>query len=94
MTVKDISISATTDAQGAAQLSNIPDGIQTIVIFSPGYETKELKLTFSTTDTEVFIRVTNEVCEVTITFISISTFGKYSLFINAENITDVRQGSL
>jgi len=67
VTVQDTSISATTDAQGVAQLSNIPDGIQTIVIFSPGYETKELKLTFPTTDTEVFIRVTNEVGEVTIT---------------------------
>ena len=70
VTVKDTSISATTDSQGIAQLSNVPDGIQTIVIFSPGYETKELKLTFpipSQTETEVLIRVTNEVGEVTIT---------------------------
>ena len=70
VTVKDTSISATTDSQGIAQLSNVPDGVQTIVIFSPGYETKELKLTFpipSQTETEVLIRVTNEVGEVTIT---------------------------
>ena len=67
VSVKDTSISATTDSQGAAQLSSVPDGVQTIVIFSPGYETKELKFTLpSTTDTEVFIRVTNEVGEVTI----------------------------
>lgn len=67
VTVKDTSISATTDSQGAAQLSNVPDGVQTIVIFSPGYETKELKLTLpASSDTEVFIRVTNEVGEVTI----------------------------
>ena len=70
VTVKDTSISSTTDSQGAAQLSNIPDGVQTLVIFYPGYETKELKLTFpatSQTAMEVFIRVTNEVGEVTIT---------------------------
>jgi outer membrane receptor for ferrienterochelin and colicins len=67
VTVKDKSISATTDSQGTAQLSNIPDGMQTIVIFSPGYETKELKLSFPAPgDMEVFIKVTNEVGEVTI----------------------------
>jgi len=65
VTVKDTSISATTDSQGAAQLSNVPAGVQTLVIFSPGYETKELRLP-STSETEVFIRVTNEVGEVTI----------------------------
>ena len=49
VTVKDTEISAITDAQGVAQLSGIPDGEQTIVIFSPGYETKELRLTFPLT---------------------------------------------
>ena len=51
-------------------MSNIPDGAQTIVIFSPGYETKEVKLTFPLStqpETLVFIKVTNEVGEVTIT---------------------------
>jgi len=70
VTVKDTPISATTDAQGVALLSNIPDGVQAVVVFSPGYETNELKLTFpipSQTETEVLIRVTNEVGEVTIT---------------------------
>jgi outer membrane receptor for ferrienterochelin and colicins len=69
VTVKDTSISVTTNAQGIAQLSSIPDGEQTIVIFSPGYETKELKLTFPFTsppETVVFMKVTNEVGEVTI----------------------------
>ena len=69
VSVKDSGISGTTDAQGGAQLSSIPDGEQTIVIFSPGYETKELKLTFPLTgppETVVYIKVTNEVGEVTI----------------------------
>lgn len=69
VTVKDTPISVTTDAQGAAQLTSIPDGVQTIVIFSPGYETRELTLTFPLTsqpETVVFMKVTNEVGEVTI----------------------------
>jgi len=70
VTVKDTPSSATTDAQGVAQLSNIPDGEQTVVIFSPGYETKELKFTFPIVgqpETVIFLKVTNEVGEVTIT---------------------------
>lgn len=69
VTVKDTSISVTTESLGVAQLSGIPDGEQTIVIFSPGYETKELRLTFPLTgppETVVFMKVTNEVGEVTI----------------------------
>ena len=69
VTVKDTPISATTDPQGLAELSNIPDGVHTIVAFSPGYETKELSLTFpltSQSETVVFLTVTNEVGEVTI----------------------------
>lgn len=69
VTVKDTPISVTTDPQGAAQLSNIPDGVQTIVLFFPGYETKELNLTFpliNQPETVVFMKVTNEVGEVTI----------------------------
>ena len=70
VTIKDTPISATTDAQGVAELSGISDGVQTLVIFSPGYETKELSLTFpftNQTETVVFLKVTNEVGEVTIT---------------------------
>ena len=69
VTVKETPISVTTDPQGAAQLSNIPDGVQTIVLFSPGYETKELNFTFPLTsqpETVVFMKVTNEVGAVTI----------------------------
>ncbi|HSE18098.1 MAG TPA: TonB-dependent receptor [Pyrinomonadaceae bacterium] len=69
VTLKDTSISIATDAQGVARLSNIPDGPQTIVIFSPGYETKELQFTFpisGESETVVFMNVTNEVGEVTI----------------------------
>jgi outer membrane receptor for ferrienterochelin and colicins len=70
LTVKGTGISATTDAEGAAQLANIPEGEQTIEIFSAGYETKELKFTFpltSQSENLVFIKVTNEVGEVTVT---------------------------
>jgi len=68
VTVKDTPISATTDAQGVAQLNNIPDGPQTITIFSPGYETRELALTFPlASETLVFLKVNNEVGAVTIT---------------------------
>jgi iron complex outermembrane receptor protein/outer membrane receptor for ferrienterochelin and colicins len=70
VTVKDSAISAMTDAQGVVQLTNIPDGEQTITIFSPGYEAKELKFTFprpEMSETVIFIRVTNEVGEVTVT---------------------------
>lgn len=69
VTVKDTSLSTTTDSQGFAQLGNIPAGVQSIVIFSPGYEAKELKLTFPVTgqaDAVVFLKVTNEVGEVTV----------------------------
>jgi iron complex outermembrane receptor protein/outer membrane receptor for ferrienterochelin and colicins len=70
VTVKDTGTSATTDAQGIVQLTNIPHGEQTITVFSPGYESKELKFTFPLTqqnETVIFIRVTNEVGEVTVT---------------------------
>ena len=70
VTVKDTNISATTNDQGIAQLINIPDGEQIITIFSPGYESKELKFTFPRTqqnDDVIFIKVTNEVGEVTVT---------------------------
>ena len=70
VTIKDALPSATTDSQGTVQLSSIPNGAQTIVIFSPGYESKELELTFPLStqpQIELFLKVTNEVGEVTIT---------------------------
>ncbi|MEW6130439.1 MAG: TonB-dependent receptor [Acidobacteriota bacterium] len=70
VSVKDTDISATTDSNGKVELTGIPDGEQTIEIFSPGYETQEIKLSFPLTDQSeriIFIRVNNELGEVTIT---------------------------
>ena len=70
VSVKDTDISATTDAGGRASLGDIPDGEQTVVIFSAGYELKELRLTFpraGQVESPVFIKVDNEVGDVTIT---------------------------
>lgn len=70
VSVKDTEISAVTGADGAARLANVPDGEQTVEIFSAGYETKELQLTFPQAtqgETVVFIKVTNEFGEVTVT---------------------------
>ncbi|MCD9189562.1 MAG: TonB-dependent receptor [Pyrinomonadaceae bacterium] len=69
VSVKDSGLSAVTEANGKAELNSIPDGERTIVIFSPGYETVELKLTFPLTDQKtrtVFLKINNEVGEVTI----------------------------
>ena len=68
VTVKDMAISATTDVHGTAHLLNIPPGEQTIVIFSPGYEVKELKLVFplEQPETVVYLKVVNEVGAVTV----------------------------
>ncbi|HEX8187374.1 MAG TPA: TonB-dependent receptor [Pyrinomonadaceae bacterium] len=70
VSVKGTEISAVTGADGAARLADVPDGEQTIEIFSAGYETRELKLTFPLAgrgETIVFIRITNELGEVTVT---------------------------
>jgi outer membrane receptor for ferrienterochelin and colicins len=69
VSVRAAGISATTNALGIAQLNNIPDGEQVIEIFSAGYELKELKLTFPLAaegEDTIYIRVTNEVGEVTV----------------------------
>ena len=68
VSVKGTEISATTDARGVARLEGVPDGEQTVEIFSAGYETKELKLTFpaAAADGEVFIKVNNDLGEVTV----------------------------
>ena len=61
VSVKDTEISAVTGADGAARLANVPDGEQTVEIFSAGYETKELRLTFPLAgrgENLVFIKVT------------------------------------
>src|ERR1044071_5809767 len=69
VSVKGTEVSAVTDADGVAQLTNVPDGEQTVEIFSAGYETKELKVTFPPArqgENVVFIKVTNELGEVTV----------------------------
>jgi outer membrane receptor for ferrienterochelin and colicins len=70
VSAKDTEITATTDSSGKAELNNVPSGERIIEILSPGYEPKELKLTFPLADQSeqvVFIRVDNEMGEVTIT---------------------------
>lgn len=70
VSVKDTGITATTDARGVALLSGIPDGEQTVLIFSAGYESKELKFTFPLTgqnENPIFIKVSYEAGEVTVT---------------------------
>jgi iron complex outermembrane receptor protein/outer membrane receptor for ferrienterochelin and colicins len=66
--IKDTGITATTDTSGVAALTNIPDGARTIEVFSPGYETAELDLTFPTASQSqiVFLELHNEVGSVTI----------------------------
>ena len=69
VSIKGSEPGASTGANGIAELKNIPDGEQTIIISSPGYETVELKLTFpldGESEKNVFLKVTNEVGEVTI----------------------------
>lgn len=70
VSVKGTEISAVTDADGVAQLADVPDGEQTVEVFSAGYETKELKVTFPLAgqgENLIFIKVTNEFGEVTVT---------------------------
>lgn len=69
VSVKDSEISALTDQNGSAELTNVSDGERTIQIFSVGYETYELKLKFplaDQTEREILIAVNNEVGEVTV----------------------------
>jgi outer membrane receptor for ferrienterochelin and colicins len=69
VSVKNTEIKATTDADGRFELTNIPDGAQVIEVFSPGYETLELAVTFPLTDQRepvIFIKVNNALGEVTI----------------------------
>ena len=70
VSIKNTQITGTTDSGGEVELTNIPDGKQTIEVFSPGYEKKELELTFplgDPSDQVILLRVDNELGEVTIT---------------------------
>jgi iron complex outermembrane receptor protein/outer membrane receptor for ferrienterochelin and colicins len=70
VSVKDTDITATTNVDGLVELLNIPDGEHTIEVLSPGYQKKELRLTFpleNQSEQVIFIKVDNELGEVTIT---------------------------
>lgn len=70
VSVKGTNITGTTDANGRVELTNVPDGEQAVEVFSPGYETKELKLTFPVaagSEQLILLKVHNELGEVTIT---------------------------
>lgn len=70
VTLKNTEITTKTNAEGYAELKNIANGEQTIEIFSPGFETVEIKLTFPLTDLAertVLLETHNEMGEVTIT---------------------------
>src|SRR4028119_284767 len=58
VSVKGAEITATTDADGKAELIGVPNGEQTVEVFSAGYETRELKFTFPLVDrTEKIIAI-------------------------------------
>jgi outer membrane receptor for ferrienterochelin and colicins len=70
VSLKDTALGATSDVNGRVALTDIPNGEQTLIVFSPGHETKELKLTFPLADQSehlLLLKVTNTVGEVTIT---------------------------
>src|SRR5204863_6405399 len=69
VSVKGTDITATTDANGNVELTNVPDGEQIVQVVSPGYEAKEVKLTFPLApggEHLILLRV-HEFGEVTIT---------------------------
>lgn len=69
VTVKGTEIKATADAQGVASLVGVPEGEQTLEVFSVGYGTAEVKATFppaASGETVVFIKINNEMGEVTV----------------------------
>lgn len=70
VSVKGTDITGTTDTNGRVNLTNIPDGERIIEVFSPGYQAKEVKLTFPLAaggDQLILLKVHNELGEVTIT---------------------------
>ncbi len=68
VSVKDTGISAITDSNGKAELTNIPDGEQIIEIFADGYEIQELRFTFPLADEseKLILLKVNEVGDVVI----------------------------
>jgi len=69
VSVKGTELSAKTGADGVAVLEGVPDGEQIVAVFFPGYEAKELKVTFPVAagaENLILIKVTNELGEVTV----------------------------
>lgn len=67
--VKDTELTATTNTDGLAQLINIPNGPQTIIVSSPGYDDATVEITFplaGSMERTVFLELNNELGEVTI----------------------------
>jgi len=50
VSIKETDIAGTTDSNGRIELTNIPNGQQTVVVVSPDHEVKELRLTFPLVD--------------------------------------------
>lgn len=70
VSIQNTGINGKTDVNGRVELTNVPDGEQIISVFAPGFETKELRLTFPLAghnEQLILIRVNNELGEVTIT---------------------------
>ncbi|MEQ1922553.1 MAG: TonB-dependent receptor plug domain-containing protein, partial [Pyrinomonadaceae bacterium] len=70
VTVKGTEVITKSDADGKAELTNIANGERVIEVFSPGFETVEIKLTFPLSNASerlVLLETHNEMGEVTIT---------------------------
>jgi outer membrane receptor for ferrienterochelin and colicins len=68
ISVRDAEISATTNASGKAELTNVPEGEQIIEIIADGFEIQQLNLTFPLADQSerIILLKVNEVGEVII----------------------------
>lgn len=67
--IKGTEITATTGAEGMAQLAGAPEGAQTLEIFAVGYGTTEQAVTLppgGQGETTLFIKVSNDLGEVTV----------------------------
>lgn len=68
VSVRNTGISAVTDANGKAELTNIPDGEQIVEVIAEGFEIKELTFVFPLADSGekvIFLKI-NEVGEVVV----------------------------
>lgn len=69
VSIRDTEIAGATDANGRIELTNIPNGLQTVVVVSTDHEDKELQLTFPLADQteQTILLQPKTVGEVTIT---------------------------